>query len=82
MRKLFLAGLAIAALAGCGKDDDATLGRDTALAVTDSTYALNDRPAPSPAPSPSPAPARPAPAPPPAPAAAPRTATLASGTVI
>ena len=84
MRKLFLAGLAIAGLAGCGKDDDATLGRDTTLAGADTTYALNDRPAPSPAPSPSPAsrPARPAPAPAPAPAAAPRTATLASGTVI
>lgn len=82
MRKLILAGLAVAGLAGCGKDDDATLGRDTALAGTDSTYALNDRPAPSPAPSPSPAaaPSRPAPAPPPASAS--RTATLASGTVI
>ena len=82
MRKLILAGLAVAGLAGCGRDDDATLGRDTALAGTDSTYALNDRPAPSPAPSPSPAaaPSRPVPAPPPAPAS--RTATLASGTVI
>ena len=82
MRKLILAGLAVAGLAGCGRDDDATLGRDTALAGTDSTYALNDRPAPSPAPSPSPAaaPSRPAPAPPPA--RIPRTATLASGTVI
>jgi hypothetical protein len=81
MRKLFLAGLAVAGLVGCGKDDDATVGRDTALAGGDSTYALNDRPAPSPAPSPSPAaapPSRPAPAP----APAPRTATLASGTVI
>ena len=82
MRKLFLAGLAVAGLAGCGRDEDATVARDTALAGSDSTYALGDRPAPSPAPSPSPAasPARPAPAP--APAAAPRTATLASGTLI
>jgi glycine zipper 2TM protein len=82
MRKLFLAGLAIAGLAGCGKDDDATVGRDTALASTDSTYALNDRPAPSPAPSTPPAatpPSRPAP---PAPAPVSRTATLAAGTVI
>lgn len=81
MRKFFLAGLAVAGLAGCGGNDDSALGRDTALAGTDSTYALNDRPAPSPAPSPSPpAPSRPAPAP--APAPAPRVATLASGTLI
>jgi hypothetical protein len=78
MRKLFLAGLAVAGLAGCGGDDEAALGRDTALASSDSTYALNDRPAPGPAPSPSPSatPSRPAPAPPSG------TATLASGTLI
>jgi hypothetical protein len=52
MRKLFLAGLAVAGLVGCGKDDDATVGRDTALAGGDSTYALNERKAPSPAPTP------------------------------
>jgi hypothetical protein len=78
MRKLFLAGLAVAGLAGCGSDDDDALARDTALAGSDSTYALNDRPAPSP--SPAATPSRPAPAP--APAPAPRTATLASGTLI
>ena len=82
MRKLFLAGLALAGLAGCGKDDEAAVGRDTALAATDSTYALNDRPGTAPAPSPSPSPAAAPSRPAPAPAPAPRTATLASGTLI
>lgn len=85
MKKLLIAGLLVAGTAGCGKGDDATLARDSTLAATDSTYAINDRPAPSPAnPSPSPAPApRPAPAPAPAPAApAPRVAMLPGGTII
>ncbi len=79
MRRTLLTGLLVAALAGCGRDKDVALGRDSTLAGSDSTYALNDRPAPSPAPSPSPAApvSRPAPAPP-----APRTLALAAGTLI
>lgn len=84
MKKLLLAGFAIAALAACGRDDD-ELARDSTLAATDSTYALNDRPAPVPAPSPSPAGtvSRPAPSPAPAPApAGPRMVSLAAGALI
>ena len=87
MRKILLAGLVIAGLTGCGGGEDAALGRDSTLAATDSTYALNDRPAPSPAPAaaPSPSPSNPAPrpAPPPAPApASPRMVALPAGTLI
>ena len=85
MRKLLLAGLVLAGLSGCRKDDDAALGRDSTLAATDSTYALNDRPAPSPAPAPAPSPANPAPPPAPTPSppsASPRILTLPAGTLI
>lgn len=81
MPRTLLTGLLVATLAGCGRDEDVALGRDSALAGSDSTYALNDRPVPSPAPSPSPAApvSRPAPAPLPP---APRTVALAAGTLL
>jgi glycine zipper 2TM protein len=83
MQKILIAGLVVAGLAGCGRNKDAALARDSTLAGTDSSYALNDRPAPSPAPSSSPTnpPPRPAPAPAPAPPA-PRMLTLPAGTLI
>lgn len=84
MRNVILVGLVFAGLTGCGRDEDAAQGRDTTLAATDTTYALNDRPAPTPAPSPSPANPTPRPTPPPAavPAPAPRTLALPAGTLI
>jgi hypothetical protein len=88
MRRLLLAGFAVGSLLGCGRDDDDALARDSTLAATDSSYALGDRPAASPPPAATPVPppppaARPAPAPAPAPTpAAPRTGTLAAGTVL
>jgi hypothetical protein len=83
MHKMLIAALVISGLAGCGRDKDAELARDSTLAGTDSSYALNDRPAPSPAPAASPTtpPVRPAPAPAPAPAA-PRFVALPAGTLI
>ena len=88
MRTMLLAGAILIGVAACGRDDD-ELARDSVLAVTDSTYAINDRPAPAPAPSPTATPtpppaSRPAPAPAPAPrpAPAPSVVSLASGSVI
>ena len=49
MHKMLIAALVISGLAGCGRDKDGELARDSTLAGTDSSYALNDRPAPSPA---------------------------------
>ena len=81
MQKILMAGLVIAGLAGCGGGEDAALARDSTLAGTDSSYALNDRPVPSPAPSPSPTNPPPGPAPAPAPPA-PRVVALPAGTLI
>lgn len=80
MRKMLMASLVIAGMNGCGGDKDDALARDSTLAGTDSTYALNDRPAPAPSPSP----ANPAPPPvaAPAPPTAPRMVTLPAGTLI
>lgn len=94
MRKIFLSGALLIGLVACGRGDD-ELARDSVLAQTDSTYAINDRPAPTPAPSPAATPPAPPPvsrpAPPPAPAPrpapapqppAPTVVTLASGSVM
>jgi hypothetical protein len=85
MQRILIAGMVVAGLAGCGRDDDSARARDSTLAASDSSYALNDRPAPSPTPSPSPATPAPNPPPNPAPAPAPpapRVATLAAGSLI
>lgn len=71
MRRILVAGLAMAGLMACGKSP----ARDVDLAKTDSSYKLSDKPSPAPAP-------RPNPPAPPAPVASARTLTLASGTSI
>lgn len=76
MRQVLIAVLGAVTLAGCNRKPDAaavadSAARDIQLPSTDSTLALNDRPAPTPpAPAPLP-PSRPAPRPAPPPAAAP-----------
>lgn len=77
MRQVLIAVLGAVTLAGCNRKPDASAvadsaARDIQLPSTDSTLALNDRPAPTPPPAPAPLPpSRPAPRPAPPPAAVP-----------
>jgi hypothetical protein len=93
MTRRIAAGLALLALAACGKGGSNqtaqadSLNRDLQLAPADSTMALNDKPAqgtgPAPAPAPAPTTPKPTPAPAPKPAAPKVTyVTIPAGTVV
>jgi hypothetical protein len=76
MRKVLIAMLGAATLAGCARKPQTSAaadstGRDIQLPRPDSTLALNDRPAPAPAPAPSGTPRKTTPRPAPAPAPSP-----------